>query len=69
MIKTTVTTYTIDQPAGQYITIHQDGDFIYIRRYWANDEIETEVEIHATVGVLTDLITVIDEIENAVLHG
>jgi hypothetical protein len=67
MQKTTITTYTIDQPNGATVTLNLDGDYLVIRNIYPNGDIETEVNIHATVGTMSDLHTVIDEIESVVI--
>lgn len=67
MTKTTTTVYTLPQPAGTSLTIHREGDFIIIRNLYANDDIESEVNIHATAGVIADLVTVFSELESVVI--
>ena len=67
MTKKTTTVYTLPQPAGTSLTVHLEGDFIVIRNLWANDTIESEVNIHATVGVVADLVTVFSELESVVI--
>jgi hypothetical protein len=67
VIKKTTTVYTISQPAGTSLTVHLDGDFIVIRNLWANDTIESEVNIHATRGTVADLVTAFSELESEVI--
>lgn len=67
MHKETRTTYTFDQPGGTTITWHLDGDFLVFTYLWANGEVETEIRFHATVGALTDLSTVVNEMLNEVI--
>jgi hypothetical protein len=67
MQKVTRTTYTIDQSNGQSLTLHLEDDYLVIRNYWANGEIESEVNILATVGLMSDISTAISEIENEVI--
>lgn len=67
MTKTTTTVYTIVQPAGTSLTVHLEGDFIVIRNVWANDEIESGVNIHASIGSVADLVTVFAELESVVI--
>jgi len=65
--KETKTVYTLEQPGGTAVTIHFEGDFIVIRNVWANDEIESEVNIHATRGIAADLVAVFSELEAVVI--
>lgn len=67
MKRETRTVYTIIQPAGTTLTVHLESDFIVIRNVWANDEIESEVNIHATRGAVADLVTVFSELESQVI--
>jgi hypothetical protein len=67
MLKETRTTYTLNQPNGESVKLYLEGDYLVIQNIWANDEIQTEVNIHASRATLRDLLTVLDEIETAVI--
>ena len=67
MQKEVRTTYTLEQPNGCSVTVYLEDDHIVVRNLWANGEIESEVNIHSTVGTAADLVAVFTELESVII--